>query len=176
MTSIRSESCSACPYRRDVASGVWAEHEYDKLPPYDAPTGEQPFAPFMCHATPDHYCRGWAAVHANRGNEHDLLALRLARCGDRPEPEPERYFASGAEAAEHGKRDVAEPTLDAQVVTDRLLRKHPRLKALDEWEGEPNDEPAAVAPPLTAEQVDTLRRLGAMLDEKYLREKAEPDV
>lgn len=54
--------CMACPYRKDVASGVWAPEEYVKLTLYDAPTCGQPFQPFACHATPDKYCHGWGGV------------------------------------------------------------------------------------------------------------------
>ena len=28
---VRSQPCSSCPYRKDVPSGVWAHHEYEKL-------------------------------------------------------------------------------------------------------------------------------------------------
>jgi Family of unknown function (DUF6283) len=127
MTEVRSQPCTACPYRRDVPSGLWAEHEYDKLPPYDEETMSQPFGPFMCHATPDHYCHGWAVVHTSRGNEYDLIALRLVGS---PEIPPTRVplFASGAEAAEHGKRDITTPSPEACDTVERLTRKYPRLQ------------------------------------------------
>lgn len=64
----------ACPYRKDVPSGVWDASEYDKLPAYDAPTAEQPFAPFACHATPEKLCHGWAVCHSNRGSAFELIA------------------------------------------------------------------------------------------------------
>jgi Family of unknown function (DUF6283) len=127
MTAVRAQACSACPYRRDCPSGLWQEHEYDKLPPYDAPTGDQPLAPFMCHATPDHYCHGWAVVHSGRGHDHDLLALRLFGCPSIPPPNTP-LFESGAEAAEHGKRDVDAPSDDAVKTMERLVRIHPRLR------------------------------------------------
>lgn len=41
--------CGSCPYRRDVPSGIWSEEEYDKLPQYDLPTGDQPPNVFLCH-------------------------------------------------------------------------------------------------------------------------------
>jgi hypothetical protein len=56
---------------------VWAHLEYEKLREYDTITPEQPFATFACHATPDHHCHGWAVVHTSRGNEYDLIALRM---------------------------------------------------------------------------------------------------
>jgi Family of unknown function (DUF6283) len=127
MTQIRKEPCSACPYRRDVASGVWAEHEYDKLLDYDRPTGEQPIAAFSCHATPDHYCHGWAVVHSNRGNENDLLALRLRGSPEIPEAAVP-LFNSGQEAAEHGKADIENPSAEAHATVVKLQRKHERLR------------------------------------------------
>jgi hypothetical protein len=133
MSEVRKEPCTSCPYRRDVPSGLWAAHEYDKLLAYDAPTAEQPMAPFMCHATPEHFCHGWAVCHSNRGHEFELLALRLAasrNLGILPDvPEPfVPLFGSGAEAAEHGKRDIEEPSPEAGQAVDRLLRKYPRLR------------------------------------------------
>jgi hypothetical protein len=124
MTGVRSSPCEACPYRRDVAPGIWAPKEYAKLLDYDKPTGSQPTAGFACHATPDHYCHGWAVVHTSRGHEFDLLALRLH--GYPPIP-PARVdlFGSGAEAAEHGLRPPEPRTL---TVAGRLVRKHSRLR------------------------------------------------
>src|SRR5262245_5487003 len=111
MSEIRSMPCSACPYRRDVPSGLWAAHEYDKLIDYDEITPNQPFAVFACHATPEHLCHGWAVCHTSRGNEYDLLALRIWGSGPIPEAGVP-LFASGAEAAEHGKRDIEEPSAE----------------------------------------------------------------
>lgn len=124
---IMHNPCLACPYRKDVASGVWAEHEYDKLPPYDNPTAEQPFAVFACHASPDKLCHGWAVCHSNRGNAFELIALRLVGSPEVPESKVP-LFASGTEAAEHGKRDISEPSARAQMTADRLLAKHERLR------------------------------------------------
>lgn len=131
MSRIRTQACAACPYRRDVASGVWAAEEYDKLVAYDAPTAEQPIATFQCHATPDFYCHGWAVVHSNRGSAYELLALRFALLrgpvGQIPEPAVP-LFESGAEAAEHGKRSIAKPTRRARKTMDRLKARYPRLR------------------------------------------------
>lgn len=124
---IRSVPCSACPYRRDVASGVWAHEEYEKLRAYDAPTTEQPLSAFACHATPEHLCHGWARVHSTRGHEHELLALRLCGAGALPGPVVE-LFGSGAEAADHGQRDISAPDADAVRTIERLVRKHARLR------------------------------------------------
>lgn len=128
MTDIRKEPCSACPYRRDVPSGVWAAPEYDKLTDYDAETPYQPTAPFACHATPDHYCHGWAVVHTSRGREFDLLALRIAGFDGEIPSAGVPLFASGAEASEHGKADIAAPSPEAQATARRLMRKYERLQ------------------------------------------------
>ena len=120
MTDIRKESCTSCPYRRDVPSGVWAESEYDRLAGYDAPTADQPPQAFHCHATPEVICHGWAAVSKKHDHAHDLLGLRLlASLG---------LFDSHAEAAEHGKRDIENPSEEALEVVARLGRKYDRLR------------------------------------------------
>jgi hypothetical protein len=127
VTVPRSQPCSSCPYRRDVPSGVWSRDEYEKLRDYDNPTGEQPFAVFACHATPEHYCHGWAVVHTSRGHEFDLLALRLH--GSPPIPEAAvPLFDSGNDAADHGQADLEDPSDDATEVVEKLLRKYPRLR------------------------------------------------
>jgi hypothetical protein len=127
MSAIRKEPCSACPYRQDVPSGLWAHNEYEKLRLYDAPTGQQPIAAFACHATPDHYCHGWAVVHNSRGHEHELLALRMRSIHDVPAAAVPLMF-SGNDAADHGQADIDDPSLDAVHAIDKLVRKHPRLK------------------------------------------------
>lgn len=124
---IRPKACEACPYRRDVPSGVWSEEDYEKLPPYDADTGSQPTAVFACHATPKLLCHGWAVVGGER-----LLALRL-RCvfsGESLEiPEPSTpLFPSGTAAAKHGLRDLKRPKSKARAAMQRLLKKHARLR------------------------------------------------
>lgn len=126
MTEIRSMPCSACPYRLDVPSGLWAAHEYDKLRGYDETTGNQPMAVFSCHATPEALCHGWAVCHSNRGHEYDLLALRIH--GSPPVPEAGvPLFASGNEAADWGQEDVDDPSDEAKDAVARLMRKYPRL-------------------------------------------------
>ena len=47
--SVAKVPCGSCPYRRDVPSGIWEQHEYDKLPEYDGQTWEQNPALFLCH-------------------------------------------------------------------------------------------------------------------------------
>jgi hypothetical protein len=48
--------CGSCPYRKDVPSGVWETLEYEKLPPYDGETFEQPFEAFFCHQQNGRLC------------------------------------------------------------------------------------------------------------------------
>lgn len=132
MNSILPNPCPACPYRKDVASGVWAPEEYDKLPPYDAPTGEQPFEPFACHASPDYFCHGWAVCHSNRGGDKELIALRLAGVGITEIPPPGvPLFASGQEASDHGRRDIY-PGEKAAATISKLLSRHERLRKADD--------------------------------------------
>ena len=114
MSKCRLQPCETCPYRRDVASGVWAAHEYAKLPDYDKPTGEQPIAAFYCHTSPDFLCNGWAICHQSRGHAFQLLALRFAVLFDSEPiviPAPVLpLFKSGAEAARHGMKQIERPT------------------------------------------------------------------
>lgn len=128
MTRVRSESCSSCPYRKDVPSGVWAANEYDKLAEYDRPTSEQPLAGFACHATPEVYCHGWAVVHSRQPHDRFLMAFRVFPPeGDIP-PEGAPLFRSGTEAAKHGKRDIEDPSEEAREMQFRLMRKYSRLQ------------------------------------------------
>jgi hypothetical protein len=126
MSEVRSMPCSSCPYRKDVPSGVWAHHEYEKLRDYDAPTAEQPPAVFACHA--------------NRGNEYDLLALRL---WPPPGGVPEAgvaLFSSGSAAANWGQADIEQPSDEARATTGRLLRKYDRLRTEDERNPDAQDQ------------------------------------
>lgn len=131
MKGVRSQPCFACPYRRDVPSGVWSAEEYDKLAEYDAPTVEQPVSFFGCHATPDHVCHGWAVVHGKQTDDRACMGLRLLEILFGPVTVPEAgvpLFNSGAEAAEHGKRDIARPSKAAKAAAARLMRKYARLR------------------------------------------------
>lgn len=107
---------------------MWAPEEYAKLPQYDAPTEAQPFATFMCHETPDDFCHGWAVCHTNRGNEFDLLALRMRPFPTRVPPAAVPLFTSGTEAAAHGLKDVDSMSPEAEEAAEKLLRHHPRLR------------------------------------------------
>jgi Family of unknown function (DUF6283) len=119
--------CTFCPYKRQCPSGVWHHDEYEKLRPYDAETFAQPPEGFSCHASPDHYCNGWAIVHSSRGHEYELLALRISwPDGGIPEPAAP-LFSSGSEAADHGQAAILDPPEEAVEAVVRLVRKHRRI-------------------------------------------------
>lgn len=118
--------CGSCPYRRDVPSGVWDGSEYEKLPAYDQPTGEQPIAVFMCHRQDGRACAGWVAVH----DMDESLALRLA-CATGTITDPEAFreyrtstptWRSGAEAAAHGLAEIENPGSEARRLGVKLRR------------------------------------------------------
>lgn len=118
--------CASCPYRKDAPSGLWAEHEYDKLPEYDGEIIHQAargaFGTFMCHQRDGRLCAGWVASHG----PENLLALRLDRHVD---PSVFDYttdvpvFKSGAEARDHGLRDIDKPGAKARRLMDKLEEK-----------------------------------------------------
>ena len=121
--------CSSCPYRRDVPSGVWALEEYEKLPEYDGPTYGQAAGAFQCHQQDARLCAGWVGCH---DMEQSLAFRLLARSGALADEEVEAVldyttdvplFASGAEAAAHGLRELEAPGADARRVIGRLRRK-----------------------------------------------------
>lgn len=122
--------CGSCPYRRDVPSGVWDASEYEKLPRYDGETFEQPPGLFLCHQQTGRVCAGWVGCH----DMGQSLALRLGALHlDRQSLEaifeyesPVPLFASGAEAAEHGMRDVEAPGAGAIKAMDKLKRRRAR--------------------------------------------------
>jgi len=118
--------CGSCPYRTDVASGVWAADEYEKLPGYDGEIIDQLTAGatgvFLCHQKDGNLCAGWLACHG----PDNLLALRLHQNLD---PSIWEYstdvpvFKSGAEAARHGMRDIEEPGEKANRTIRGLMKK-----------------------------------------------------
>lgn len=123
----RQRPCASCPYRRDVPSGIWEAHEYDKLPRYDGSTADQvaaeAFAAFFCHTQDGHLCAGWVGCHDMREN----LAIRMRGDLDYETivgyESPVPLFASGAEAAAHGKRDIANPRAAARRKIGHLMRR-----------------------------------------------------
>lgn len=125
--------CESCPYRRDIPSGIWAHEEYEKLRHYDAPTAHQPAGLFQCHQTDAdsdirRVCAGWAGCHDGA----HLLSLRFGVLDGHIEPSthqavvdyisPVPLFASGAEAADHGQADVAQPTDEAEHLINKISR------------------------------------------------------
>lgn len=123
-----SHPCGSCPYRRDVPSGVWADEEYAKLPPYDEEMLKQPLGIFLCHQQNGHLCSGWTACHDMRNS----LAIRFA-VGNTIDVDdldaildfttPVEIFSSGAEAAEHGQAEIETPGPKANRVIDKLVKK-----------------------------------------------------
>jgi hypothetical protein len=122
--------CKSCPYRKDVPSGIWAEEEYRKLPSYDGDIPEQlvkgAFSLFFCHQQNDALCSGWLGCHEPR----NLLAMRLHYRQVKPETFDYTtkipLFASGAEAAEHGIKDIDAPSEGAKKAVIKLLRQKMR--------------------------------------------------
>ncbi len=116
---VRPKPCATCPYRKDVAPGVWDATEYEKLPAYDAETWGQPQVLFMCHAEPGQCCSGWATCHTARGREYDLLALRLAGCPEVPRHGVE-VFASGQDAHDHGISEIDNPGIRVREAIEKV--------------------------------------------------------
>lgn len=125
----RPRPCASCPFRLGAPSGIWDETEYAKLPRYDGGMAGQPAAVFHCHQGPEngghHVCSGWLGHR----DPLDLLAVRLGLIDGRLDPSCMDYttevplFGSGAEAAEHGMRDIDAPGEDAQAAISKLVRK-----------------------------------------------------
>lgn len=128
----RRSPCASCPYRRDVPSGIWARSQYDALRKYDdTGTDELPsvesFRPFYCHKQTGDLCSGWVGHR----DPQDLLALRVGVARGQISPAALHYttnvplFKSGAEAADHGMRDIENPSPEAiKMATD--IVKHVR--------------------------------------------------
>jgi hypothetical protein len=124
--------CKSCPYRKDVASGVWEAHEYEKLKAYDGEILDQALngatGLFLCHQKNNALCSGWLACHG----PVELLAMRLH--SRLVQPETFQYetdvpvFASGAEAAEHGMKDIEAPSEKAFKTMAQVERKRGRKK------------------------------------------------
>lgn len=123
-----ADPCGSCPYRRDVPSGVWAASEYDRLANYDGEIGDQvtsgAWATFGCHQGDGSVCRGWLG-HRDPG---DLLAVRLAILRSELPLDAFDYgtdvplFATGAQAAEHGRRNLAAPDDRARDAAVKIMR------------------------------------------------------
>jgi hypothetical protein len=124
--TARPTPCASCPYRQSVPSGLWAPEEYAKLPGYDGDTMNQTPNMFLCHQQDGCACAGWLG---HREHPADLLAVRIGilsgtldeSCADYTTDVP--LFASGADAAAHGLRDVEEPGEAAATAISKLLRQ-----------------------------------------------------
>jgi hypothetical protein len=125
----RPRPCASCPYRKDVPSGVWSASEYGMLPDFDGTPAEQAVSErgthlFCCHQADGHLCSGWVG---HREHPAELLALRIGVANGQVAPETMDYhtevplFASGAEAAEHGKRDILDPSPEAVAVVQKII-------------------------------------------------------
>lgn len=123
----RKTPCASCPYRQNVPSGVWHEDEYAKLERYDAETGSQPAAVFMCHQGAGDVCAGWLG-HTDPA---ELLAVRIGIISGSLDESCATYetdvplFASGAEAAAHGRAAIKNP--DDRAV--QAIRKIVQVRA-----------------------------------------------
>ena len=130
---VMAAPCKSCPYRKDVPSGVWEAHEYDKLPGYDGEIFQQLSAGavglFLCHQRDGSLCAGWLASHG----PSNLLAMRLNAASVTDEVWTYRtavpVWASGREAREHGQRDIEEPGSRANRMMARLVSKLPAAGA-----------------------------------------------
>ena len=127
----RARPCTTCPYRRDVPSGIWHPDEYAKLPGYDGDVPEQAgagaFGVFLCHQKDGHLCAGWVGCHDMANN----LAVRMSHRDLDIDAvlgyvSPVPLFASGAEAAAHGMREIGSPGAGARSAVDSLLRLRAR--------------------------------------------------
>lgn len=84
---------------------------------------------FFCHQQTGHLCAGWVGCHDMREN----LAILV-----HPAPidydavldyvSPVALFGSGAEAAEHGKRDIHHPGVAARRKIGQLLLQQERRR------------------------------------------------
>jgi hypothetical protein len=119
--------CATCPYRRDVPSGVWAANEYEKLPGYDGDPLDQLIAgataPFFCHQRDGQLCAGWVGCHDMSNTVAAVVNTHRFDPSVFGYVSPVPLFASGAEAAAHGMRDIDEPGEAAATAIRRLQRK-----------------------------------------------------
>jgi len=125
LPSCAPRPCASCPYRQDAPSGLWEQHEYDKLPDYDGEIWEQALAKavglFMCHQKDGHLCAGWVAAHG----QDNLLALRMhpVDLSVWTYETDVAVFTSGKQARDHGMRDIAKPGPKARRLMAKLAEK-----------------------------------------------------
>ena len=125
---VNPHPCSSCPYRKDVPSGIWAEHEYEKLRRFDEGNQFIPeLATFLCHQTGatgvETLCRGWLTVH-REAPACRLLAMSGRISWDELYREPVvELYASGNEAADAGQKAIRRPGRRAKRMVGRLMAK-----------------------------------------------------
>lgn len=121
--------CGSCPYRRDVPSGLWEASEYEKLPKFDDMNDPDSYTLFGCHQQNDCACAGWVAVH----DMENSIGLRLGISMGQVEGDDWQTFVdyttdvplfdSGTEAAEHGMREIDNPSPEGSRAIDKLRAK-----------------------------------------------------
>ena len=125
--TVKPVPCASCPYRCGVPSGIWTRQEYEWLREYDGEITDQArngvSGVFMCHQADVSLCSGWAG---HRDEPRDLLALRL-HAAELDESvfryvSPVPLFRSGAEAADHGERDIEHPSEEACSMIYKIVR------------------------------------------------------
>ena len=110
------------------------QEEYVKLPEYDKDTAEQPPGVFMCHQDDERLCSGWVGTH----DVPNLLSLRFAIGLDLMSDDtidavysyesPVPLFDSGAEACEHGLKNLREPTRMPCKIVSKIERRRERRR------------------------------------------------
>lgn len=124
-------ACASCPYNRSAPSGIWVVDHYTKLLEYDRPFAAQPPSAFMCHKQDGRLCAGWLGCHG----VESLLGIRFLMVKRLMSPDDYKalwdwkhdprvpLFASGAEAAAHGLKDIESPGDEARRKMDQLMAK-----------------------------------------------------
>jgi Family of unknown function (DUF6283) len=124
----RPRPCASCPYRQGVPSGVWDAAEYAKLPDYDGDTGGQSPTAFFCHQNDGSVCSGWLGHR----DPYGLLGVRIGVTTGLLDPSCLEYqtdvplFATGAEAAAHGMKDIRHPGKRAKDTMRKITTKKER--------------------------------------------------
>jgi hypothetical protein len=123
---VRKSPCASCPYRRSVDSGIWDASEYAKLEQYDGEAHEQTrYTVFFCHQTGEEVCAGWLGHR----DPVELIAARVGVMQGTIAPDAMEFttdvplFDSGHEAAEHGRRDLENPSEHARQTMSKITRK-----------------------------------------------------
>ncbi len=129
---VPTKGCATCPYRRDTPPGIWAPEEYEKLRSYDSELDEledpsDGLKVFHCHqenvtGVPT-VCRGWLSVHQESVAVRLACAIGAVTPGDVPLEREGDYYSSGHEAADAGLAGVDDPSHEARLAQNQLLRK-----------------------------------------------------